>query len=117
MKTTTLAMPTPWEIDRNPELVALYLLFESLEVTSRSIIAAHPDLLNAEQLRPESLSRDTKAAMLLLESLDRLAQQILQYKRSVSAPQKSKPARTTDTSRKQKQHPDLQQLILPFFTL
>jgi len=114
MKTATLAMPTPWDIDKNPELAALYLLFESLEVTSRSIIAVHPDLLNAEQLRAESLPPDTKAAMMLLESLDHLAQRILRYKRSVSTTQKAKPARIMDTSRKQKHHPDLKQLILPF---
>jgi len=38
------ALPTPQQIAQAPELVALYALMHALELTTRALVAAHPDL-------------------------------------------------------------------------
>jgi hypothetical protein len=41
-------LPTPSELAERPELAALHLLEASLAVTERALLAAHPDLENAD---------------------------------------------------------------------
>jgi hypothetical protein len=38
------ALPTPRQIAETPELVALHALNHALELTTRALVAAHPDL-------------------------------------------------------------------------
>lgn len=91
MKRTTPTMPTPWDIDQNPQLALLYLLGESLEVAGRTMVTAHPELLNEDQPPAEQLPADTRAAKLLLASLDNLALRIRCYKKSIQGPGLQKP--------------------------
>lgn len=86
MKPTIFTIPTPRDIDEKPEIALLYLLFESLEVASRTLIAAHPILQNDERPYWVKLSPDDEAARLLLKNLDRLSQAILHYKKTVNPP-------------------------------
>lgn len=86
MKPTIFSIPTPRNINENPEIALLYLLFESLEVASRTIIAAHPILLNEERPYWVKLTPDDEAARLLLKNLDRLSRSILRYKKTVTPP-------------------------------
>lgn len=84
MKPTSFPLPTPPDIMENSEIAMLYLLFEFLEVASRTIIAAHPIL--ACQDRPPwiDFAPDDEAAKLLLSNLERLAKSILVYKKSIT---------------------------------
>jgi len=86
MKPTIFSIPTPQDINENPEIALLYLLSEFLAVASRTLIAAHPILLNDDRPPWVNLSPDDEEAKLLLTSLDRLSQSILRYKKTVTPP-------------------------------
>jgi hypothetical protein len=42
------SMPTPRQIAETPELVALHALVHALELATRALVAAHPDLDGGE---------------------------------------------------------------------
>ncbi len=46
--TSPPSLPTPEQIAHAPELVALHALMHVLELTTRALVAAHPDLDNPE---------------------------------------------------------------------
>lgn len=85
MKPAAFSMPTPWNISENFEIAPLYLLSNSLELVSRTIIAAHPILLNDELPYWLSLSADELAAKRVLANLERLSKSILRYRKIISS--------------------------------
>jgi hypothetical protein len=84
MKPAAFPIPNPWDFNEKNEIGLLYLLFESLEVVSRAIMALHPVVLNDDRPYWLTLSADEKAAKRLLANLQRLSKSILLYRKIAS---------------------------------
>ena len=82
MNPNIFPLPTPPDIMENSEIALLYLLFESLEVANRTIIAAHPILASQDQPPWIHLSPGDEAAEQLLSNLNRLSKSILRYRKT-----------------------------------
>lgn len=120
MNITSFPLPTPLDIMDNSEIATLYLLSEFLEVTGRSIIAAHPIFISQDQSPWDKLSLEDKAARRLLVNLDRLAKSILRYKKTIvpSSGSSSNVYNSNDVRQnprtKRKRNASPRQLNLPF---
>jgi hypothetical protein len=118
MKPPSFPLPTPLDIMENSEIATLYLLFEFLEVAGRTIIAAHPNLINQDPSPWAGYSREEQAAERLLANLDRLAKSILRYKKTIAPLSISDYYNSHGISPNQrkirKRHSSLRQLNLPF---
>ena len=67
------SLPTPRQIAQAPELVALYALVHALELATRALVAAHPDLDGDEAhywVTPDS--RGTTSALRIANNASRL---------------------------------------------
>lgn len=120
MKPISFPLPTPLDIMENSEIATLYLLLEFLEVTGRTIIAAHPTLINYQDPSPwTSFSQEDKAAERLLANLDRLAKSILRYKKTITSLSNSGYGNSSsciplNPKKKRKRRSSPRQLNLPF---
>jgi hypothetical protein len=80
MKRPIAPLPTPEQIAATPELVALYVVGQGLELTFRTLVSIHPDLDNPEvpywAIDP---SRVRRAAHRLVMAASHLEARIQQY--------------------------------------
>ena len=120
MNIISFPLPTPLDIMDNSEIAMLYLLSESLEVSGRSIIAAHPIFISQDLSPCDNLSQEDEAARRLLVNLDRLARSITRYKKAVFPSSALSNVINSDFVRQnpramRKRSPSLRQLNLPFW--
>ena len=82
-RTVCCAPPTPIEIGLNPELALVALLQQTIDMTSRALLAAHPEL--AESEFPDWFSKmpSTVVAQFLIRHLEGLAELLPQYRTAV----------------------------------
>ena len=78
-------IPTPPELATNPELAAVALLLHTLEITIRSLIAAHPVITNPERPHWVTVSPSAVAAEKLIEHLSRVARSARKYAEVVAS--------------------------------
>lgn len=77
-------LPTPDEIAHAPELVALHALEEILELTLRALVAAHPELTDAEApFWAREASRATRKAEHVVAIAHRLQQHLRAYRTAI----------------------------------
>ena len=74
-------MPTPYEVDRAPELAVLAALDSTLEAAKRALFAAHPELCDERILRYGSPSVISGAR--LVSRATKLQVALLRYRQAV----------------------------------
>ena len=74
------ALPTPRQIADTPELVALHALMHALELATRALVAAHPELDGGEApYWVTSASRGRRSALRIVKRASRLQGLIEEY--------------------------------------
>jgi hypothetical protein len=80
MNAAPVPLPSPTQTANSPELVPLALLEFTVELTTRSLLAAHPDLSDSKPPPTFALPPSTTLAYLLLRQLKSLAQLLPEYR-------------------------------------
>jgi hypothetical protein len=80
MNASPVPLPSPAETTSSPELVPLALLEFTVELTTRSLLAVHPELSDSESPVTFAVPPSTTFAFLLLRQLKSLAQLLPDYR-------------------------------------
>jgi hypothetical protein len=97
MKNPAALLPTPEQIAETPELVALHALEYTLELTLRTLVAGHPDLVDSDvpywAIEP---SRARRAAHRLVMAASHLEARIQEYRTAIELDQQANDDRLED---------------------